>query len=358
MAFVMVLSYSRKIYLHFYLSARMESFLDGHEQAFKAFSGVPRVLLYDNLRSAVLERQGDAIRFNLTLLSFAAHYRFEPRPVAVARGNEKGRVERSIRYVRDNFFAARMYRDLDDLNEQARAWCDGQASDRPCPEDRSQSVRKVFQDEQSRLIALPENPYPSHETQTVRVGKTPYVRFDWNDYSVPHQHVNCTLTVIATHALVTITDGTHVLAEHPRSYDKAQQIELNAHVEELLAQKKKASLHRGQNRLTHATSSAKVFLIEAAKRGYPLRSTTSQLIQLLDDYGAALLDEAMAEALSRDVPHPNAVRLSLQRLLDEREQLPKVSFDLSKNKQINELVVKPHALGNYDILHRSHKEEK
>ena len=298
------------------------------------------------------------IRFNPTLLSFAAHYRFEPRPVAVARGNEKGRVERSIRYVRDNFFAARTYHNLDDLNEQARAWCDGQASDRPCPEERSKSVRKVFQNEQARLIALPDNPYPSHETQNVRVGKTPYVRFDWNDYSVPHQHVNCTLTVIATHTLVTITDGTNILAEHPRSYDKAQQIELNAHVEELLAQKKKASLHRGQHRLTHATSSATDFLNQAAKRGYPLRSTTSQLIQLLDDYGAALLDEAMAEALSRDVPHPNAVRLSLQRLLDEREQPPQVSFDLSKNKQINELVVKPHALGNYDVLHQSYKEEE
>ena len=358
MAFVMVLSYSRKIYLHFYLNARMESFLDGHEQAFKVFSGVPRVLLYDNLRSAVLERQGDAIRFNPTLLSFAAHYRFEPRPVAVARGNEKGRVERSIRYVRDNFFAARVYRDLDDLNEQARVWCDGQASDRPCPEERSESVRKVFQNEQARLIALPDNPYPSHEAQNVRVGKTPYVRFDWNDYSVPHQHVNCTLTVIATHALVTITDGTNVLAEHPRSYDKAQQIELNAHVEELLAQKKKARLHRGQHRLSHATSSAKDFLNQAAKRGYPLRSITSQLIQLLYDYGAALVDEAMAEALSRDVPHPNAVRLSLQRLLDEREQPPQVSFDLSKNKQINELVVKPHALGNYDVLHQSYEEEE
>jgi transposase len=92
--------------------------------------------LYDNLKSAVLERQGDAIRFHPTLLAFAAHYRFEPRPVAIARGNEKGRVERAIRYVRDNFFAARTWRDLDDLNAQAEAWCLGQAADRPCPEDR------------------------------------------------------------------------------------------------------------------------------------------------------------------------------------------------------------------------------
>jgi hypothetical protein len=91
MAFVMVLSHSRQIFLRFFPDARMESFLRGHVGAFTAWGGVPRVLLYDNLKSAVLERRGDAIRFHPTLLGFAGHYRYEPRPVAVARGNEKGR---------------------------------------------------------------------------------------------------------------------------------------------------------------------------------------------------------------------------------------------------------------------------
>jgi transposase len=89
MAFVLVLSYSRQIFLRFFLDARMENFLRGHVAAFSAWNGCSRVVLYDNLRSAVLERQGDAIRFHPSLLAFAAHYRFEPRPVAVARGNEK-----------------------------------------------------------------------------------------------------------------------------------------------------------------------------------------------------------------------------------------------------------------------------
>ena len=97
MAFVMVLSHSRQIFLRFFLDARMENFLRGHVAAFTAWRGVPRVLLYDNLKSAVLERRGDAIRFHPTLLGFAGQYRYEPRPVAVARGNEKGRVERAIR---------------------------------------------------------------------------------------------------------------------------------------------------------------------------------------------------------------------------------------------------------------------
>jgi len=133
----LVLSWSRRPFLRFFLDARMASFLRGHEAAFRAWGGLPRVLLYDNLRSAVLERQGDAIRFHPLLLEFAAHYRFEPRPVAVARGNEKGRVERTIRYIRDSFFAARGWHDLDDLNAQAEAWCLGPAADRPCPEDPS-----------------------------------------------------------------------------------------------------------------------------------------------------------------------------------------------------------------------------
>ena len=97
MAFVMVLSWSRQIFLRFYLNQRMDNFLRGHVAAFEACGGVARVLLYDNLRSAVLERTGQAIRFHPTLLDLSAHYRFEPRPVAPARGNEKGRVERAIR---------------------------------------------------------------------------------------------------------------------------------------------------------------------------------------------------------------------------------------------------------------------
>jgi transposase len=141
MAFVMVLSYSRQIFLRFFLDARLESFLRGHVGAFTAWQGCPRVLLYDNLKSAVLERQADAIRFHPTLLAFAAHYHYEPRPVAVARGNEKGRVERAVRYVRDGFFAARQFADVDDLNAQAAAWCAGAAADRPCPEQQTLSVR-------------------------------------------------------------------------------------------------------------------------------------------------------------------------------------------------------------------------
>jgi transposase len=217
MAFVVVLSYSRQIFLRFFLDARMENFLRGHVGAFTAWNGCPRVLLYDNLKSAVLERQGDAIRFHPTLIAFAAHYRYEPRPVAPARGNEKGRVERAIRYVRDNFFAARKFADLDDLNVQAEAWCRGLAADRRCPEQNTVSVREAFTGEAPRLLALPDNPYPLIERVAVKAGKTPYVRFDLNDYSIPHTKVQRLLTVLADPNEVRILDGAQVLACHRRT---------------------------------------------------------------------------------------------------------------------------------------------
>jgi len=121
-AFVMVLSYSRRIFLRFFYDARMLSFLSGHLEAFSFFDGVPRCLLYDNLKSAVLERRADAIRFHPKLLEVADYYGFEPRPVAPYRGNEKGRVERAIRYIRTAFFPLRAEYDIETLNREALEW--------------------------------------------------------------------------------------------------------------------------------------------------------------------------------------------------------------------------------------------
>ena len=356
MAFVMVLSFSRAIFLRFFLDARMANFLRGHEAAFQAFKGLPRVVLYDNLKSAVLERQGDAIRFHPMLLEFAAHYRFEPRPVAVARGNEKGRVERAIRYVRDSFFAARTWSDLDDLNAQAKAWCQGQAADRPCPEDRSISVREVFAQEQPKLLALPDNPFPTDEREEVHIGKTPYVRFDRNDYSIPHMYVQRTLTVVASASEVRVLDGAAVIAAHPRSYDKGKQVEDEDHIAALTASKRQARQHRGTDRLAQAAPNSAELLTRAAERGDNLGSITAALLRLLDRYGAAELEAGIAEALVRGVPHPNAVRLALERRREQRDQPPPLPIALPANKRVRDLVVSPHKLDDYDQL-QAHQED-
>ncbi|MFX4443195.1 hypothetical protein ABTA64_19555, partial [Acinetobacter baumannii] len=83
------------------------------------------------------------------------------------------------------------------------------------------------------LLPLPDVPYPDFERKVVQVGKSPYVRFDSNDYSVPHQYVRRTLLVEASLEYVRIVDGIKVVAEHERSFDKGQQIEQAAHIEAL-----------------------------------------------------------------------------------------------------------------------------
>ena len=88
--FVLTLSYSRALALEFFFDQSLENFLRGHVRAFAELGGVPRVLLYDNLRSAVLARRGDIVQFHPRLLELCAHYHFEPRPCNVRRGNEKG----------------------------------------------------------------------------------------------------------------------------------------------------------------------------------------------------------------------------------------------------------------------------
>lgn len=350
MAFVMVLSYSRRLFLRFYLDARMENFLRGHVAAFESWSGLPKILLYDNLKSAVLERRLDAIRFHPTLLALAAHYRFEPRPVAVARGNEKGRAERQIRYARDAFFAARTYADLADLNAQADAWCIGQAADRPCPEDASMSVGEAFAQEQPHLLALPANPYPTEERLEVKAGKTPYVRFDLNDYSIPHTHVGRALTVLADPHWVRVTDGTTVLARHARSYDRAAQIEEPTHIRALQAHKRAARHHRATDRLSHAAPASRQLLVQAAGRGDNLGTLTAALMRLLERYGAAELQAAIVEALARGVPHPNAVRLALESRREARQAPPPVAVCLPEHVRRRDAPIAPHRLDTYDQL--------
>src|SRR5205814_1862926 len=108
--FLITLSYSRALYLEFFFDQTMENFLRGHVHAFQAWSGTPRITLYDNLKSVVLERRGDAILFNPRLLELCGHYHFLARPCQVRAGNQKGRIERAIRYVRESFWAARTFR--------------------------------------------------------------------------------------------------------------------------------------------------------------------------------------------------------------------------------------------------------
>jgi transposase len=352
MAFVMVLSWSRAIFLRFFPAAGLAQFLRGHRAAFEAFGGVARVVLYDNLKSAVLERKGDAIRFHPELLAFAGHYRYEPRPVAVGRGNEKGRVERAIRYVRDSFYAARSWNDLDDLNAQADAWCNEEAPRRRWPEDRSLTVGEALARERARLLPLPDVPAPTEERLEVCVGKTPYVRFDLNDYSVPHPLVRQTLVVFADDERLRILHGAQVVAEHRRSYDRGQQIEAPRHIAQLVEEKRRARQHRGADRLAHTVPQSQVLLAGMAQRGLPLGRAVTALLRLLDTFGAQALGPAIDEALQSGALHPHAVRHVLERQRQDAGRPPALPPRLPQDPRVQDLWVRPHPLDPYDELEK------
>jgi len=153
--------------------------------------------------------------------------------------------------VRDNFFAARSWSTIDDLNDQAHAWTHGPVLERKWRDDPRRTVCDSLVEERA----------------VVHVGKTPYVRFDLNDYSVPHDRTRRALVVVATLDSIRVLDGASVIATHQRSWDRGQQLEQPSHIQALVEQKRGARADRGTQRLSRAVPSAQKLTSLAAERG-------------------------------------------------------------------------------------------
>jgi len=348
--FVMVLAWSRATFARFTLDQTLESFLRCHVEGFERLGGVPRSVLYDNLKSVVLERQGDLIRFHPRILELAGHYHFAPRPVAVARGNEKPRVERRIRDLRESFFAARPFGSLDDLNRQLDTWLERIVHARRVPGDDARTVAEALVEERERLLPLPEHAFSGDLTRPVASGKTPYVRFDRNDYSIPHTLVRKPLTLVASDSIVRVLDGDREVARHARSWDRGRQIEREEHLAALSAEKRKAREHRGRNRLSAACPNATAFLGSVALHGGHLGGTTSRLLRLLDQYGAAELDDALDDAQKRGAFAAHSVAHVLDQRRRSRGAPIPLDVVLPDDPRVRDIVLTPHSLASYDRL--------
>lgn len=347
--FVITLSYSRALWIEFFYDQSLENLLAGHVNAFTDWVGVPRTILYDNLKSVVSERYADNVHFNPRFLELCAHYHFHARPCRPARGNEKGRVERAIQYIRHSFFAARSWSGLGDLNRQARVWRDEIAMNRTWPGNDAITVKEAFAEEQPRLLPLPAHPFDSALMQPVRSDKTIYVRFDLNDYSIPPALVRKQLTLVANSEWVRLLDGTTEIARHRRSYDRHQRIEDPAHIAELVAEKRKAFGSTATARLAATIPHISEFLDAAFARGESPARQTKQLLALLADYGVVELQAAVKEALARETPHATSVAFILQQRHRKatRKMLP---VDLSRHPHLANLSVPTQHLEVYDEL--------
>ena len=327
--FVATLSWSRALYLEFFFDQTMENFLRGHVHAFEDWSGQPRVILYDNLRSAVMERRGNAIHFNPRLMELCAHYHFVARPCQIRAGNQKGRVERAIRYVRESFWAGRSFTTLAECNRQALLWRDQVAHRRRWPGDDNRTVAEVFAEEQPRLLTHPVHPFPTELVLPVRAAKTIYVRFDLNDYSIPPEAVGRQLTITASDTLVLDP----------------------AHQEAVLKTKRKAFEATPSGRLAIAAPESKRLLDLAFAQGESAGSQTAQLLKLLDLYGPAALRRAVNEALERNTPRASSVAFLLRK--QQRSAPPPMAVDLSRHPAAQAIEVRPHDLETYDELART-----
>lgn len=242
--FLMVLCYSRRMYLEFTVSQTSEFFLSCHENAFAVFGGVPSEIMVDNLKSAVLQRLvGVAPVFNPKYLDFSRHWGFEIKPCNVRSGNEKGRVENGVGYVKKNFLAGLELPDFAALQPAATLWMDTVANVRMHESTHQRPIDR-FEEERVQLKRLNPAGFDLARVSTVRATKQFRVPLDSNHYTVPARYAGHSLTLKTYADRVCIYDQQQLIVRHPRSMDRHKDIEDPEHERQLVVQRKSAREQR------------------------------------------------------------------------------------------------------------------
>jgi transposase len=229
--FSMVLGYSRYLYARFVARQDLQSVIRCHIDAFSAFEGVPRQILYDRMKTAVLEERPErGIIYNAKLLDLAAHYGFTPQACAPYRAKTKGKIERAFRYVRRDFFLGRSFRHLADLNQQLNAWLQEVANAR-CHGTTGRIVQQAMAQERAALQPLPALAYRSVLKLERRVTRDGMISVQGNFYSVPDRTRKRVVEV-------------HLLADEVRIFEVGQLIAAHVLLEGK-GQRAVAADHRG-----------------------------------------------------------------------------------------------------------------
>jgi transposase len=296
--FLMVLCYSRLMYVEFTVSQTMEHFLACHEHAFAAFQGLPARLMLDNLRSAVLQRlAGEPPVFNARYLDFARHWGFDISACNLSRGNEKGRVENGVGYVKKNFLNGLELLDFSAVNPAARIWMDTVANVRVHGETHRPPV-ELFREEQPHLKPLNVQPYDLGTISTVRASSQFRVTLDTNHYSVPAEYANARVTLKAYPDRVCIYREDKLIARHDRSYDRLQDIEDPDHPKALLAQRRNAREQRLLMHFLALSPKAQAYYEGLESRRLNARHHLRKIVALAQIYGAEATARAIEDGLA------------------------------------------------------------
>lgn len=295
-AFLFVLGHSRWLHAEFTLSEQLEVFLACHERAFVGAQGVPRRVLYDNLRSVVLAHVGADVRLNPRFLDFSAHYGFKPVACAPYRPNEKGRVENAVRYIRESFLAGRDLRSLAEYELAARRWRDEVANVRLHATTGRRPV-DLFAEEKPHLISLASREFDADAVEERKVSSLAFVSFDGNLYSVPGRLVGSAVTVRASaHGIRVLAEGS-VVAEHARSYERGKEIEDALHRREILEAKRRAEESVETTRFLAIGPEAEAYLRGLVQSEHDHHRELRRILALLDAYGATEVLGAIVKAL-------------------------------------------------------------
>jgi transposase len=345
--FVMVLAWSRAMWGEFCFDTTVHSLLRSLVRAASFFGGSTRQWLFDNPKIVVLERHGDVARFNPLLLDLGSAMHVQLRLCAPYRGNEKGRVERKIRFLRDRFLAGRDIHSVEQGNRDLLTFVDTIAHQQHHPNFPQRTIADCLVEEKQRLLPLPSPMLATDLVTPVRIDKTAFARFDTNIYSVPPDHVEQTLTLVADDRTVRLLDGATVVAQHSRSFGQRQKIEHPDHRAEIMRRKQGAAASTGGDRLRAAAPNMDVLVERWVEAGRNVGSMTARTTKLLDLYGQDIFAKAITETIERGTHDPGEVGVLCEKHRRAAEHPVPIHVPLGSHVPDRDVI--PHDLGGYDV---------
>jgi transposase len=336
--FIFILSYSRYLFAHLFPRSSFEFFIEGHLMAFSALGGIPYGIRYDNLATVVLKRRPE-IQHNPRFLEFSRHYNLEIRLCNPGAGNEKGRVERAIRSLRETFFnTMEKYSSLKALNHAIHEWVDHKNH----ITHRATEKRPADMLQDEKLRALPERPWKNVLIHPpVKTTKTAMMIFDTNTYSVPEYLVGKSLSIHSTPDTIMIYDGAKQVASHPRSFDRRTQFinPIHRNYGRLSAKAKMDRIHDAIKNLHPVMSD---LLIKNQACGEDPRKTAYEIFKLMKSHSRGMLISIASECLDKKSPR---LRTFLSYL--HREPIEAETVHPQKRELLN-ISYKPRGLEDYD----------
>ena len=288
--FAMILAYSRYLYVRFYPRQNLEFFLEGHIEAYREMGGVAHRHRYDNLKTVVIERSPE-LKFNAQFLDFARHYGFSIHLCNPYRANEKGRIERALRDLRD-FLRVNTFQDLKELNRKVSLW----------RIERNQRIHRSTQKtplqalKEEKLKALPAIPYRPYRIVLASVSKTGLVEFETNRYSVPSSYAERSCEILAYPDHLEMRIKGNRIAFHRRSFGRKEKIEDPTHRETLLRMTPQFKSQRIYQLMDQMDPALHHFLQEAAEEGQNPLDIAYDCFKLLKHVSKAMLLSAVREA--------------------------------------------------------------